>query len=302
MKKVIVTGDDFGLSVAVNEAVEEAHRRGVLTAASLMVGAGAAEDAVRRARRLPDLGVGLHLVVVRGRPVLPPRAVPDLVDAAGRFRDGLARSGFLFAVRPRARQQLEAEIRAQFEAFRRTDLPLDHVNAHCHMHLHPVVLGIVLAVGREYGLEAVRLPREPVLASWRGVRDGLFRRLVLRAGFAPWVLLMRTRLRRAGVRHNDCLFGLADTGRMERDRFLGFLARLPPGTTEIYFHPEAPGAGPPGAPGMRELEALTSPLAAEALLASGIERRAFRDRPAPTRADRGASEVPDPRQLLEDGL
>jgi chitin disaccharide deacetylase len=305
LKRIIVTGDDFGLSVAANEAVEEAHRRGILTAASLMVGAGAAEDAVRRARRLPDLGVGLHIVVVRGRPVLPPRAVPDLVDATGRFRDGLVRSGFLFAFRRQARRQLEAEIRAQFAAFRRTGLPLDHVNAHCHMHLHPVVLGLILGVGREYGLEAVRLPREPVLASWRGARDGLFRRLALRALLAPWVILMRTRLRRAGVRHNDCLFGLADSGRMERDRFLGFLARLPRGTSEVFFHPESPGAAgtdpPGGSGGVREFEALMSPLAADALYVFGIERAAFRDLSGPSRAARRTSEAPDPGQPLEDG-
>jgi len=85
MRKLIVTGDDFGLAVPVNEAIEEAHRRGILTTASLMVGAGAAADAVERARQLPTLRVGLHLVLVEGRPVLPPREIPDLVDGRGEF-------------------------------------------------------------------------------------------------------------------------------------------------------------------------------------------------------------------------
>ena len=64
MSRVTLTADDFGLSESVNEAVEQAHRDGVLTSASLMVAAPAAEDAIARARRLPTLKVGLHLVVI----------------------------------------------------------------------------------------------------------------------------------------------------------------------------------------------------------------------------------------------
>ncbi|HWI86985.1 MAG TPA: ChbG/HpnK family deacetylase, partial [Sphingomonas sp.] len=72
MKQLIVTADDFGVADAVNGAVEQAHRDGILTAASLMVSGAAAADAVTRARRLPKLGVGLHVVLVDGRPILPP--------------------------------------------------------------------------------------------------------------------------------------------------------------------------------------------------------------------------------------
>ena len=69
MRYLIVTADDFGAALAVNEAVEIAHTQGILTAASLMVGGEAADDAVERARRLPGLGVGLHVVLADGRPV-----------------------------------------------------------------------------------------------------------------------------------------------------------------------------------------------------------------------------------------
>ncbi len=144
MKQLILTGDDFGLDVPVNEAVEEAHCRGVLTAASLMVGADAVADAVERARRLPTLRVGLHVVLVEGRPVLPPSEVPDLVDGNGEFSTRLVRSGFRFFFLPRVRRQMEAEIRAQFRAFRETGLALDHADAHNHMHVHPTVLGLML--------------------------------------------------------------------------------------------------------------------------------------------------------------
>jgi chitin disaccharide deacetylase len=82
---VIFRGDDFGLSLEVNEAVEQAHTNGVLSTASLMVGAPAAADAVQRARRLPRLRVGLHVVVARGQAVLLNHEIPALTEADGRF-------------------------------------------------------------------------------------------------------------------------------------------------------------------------------------------------------------------------
>ena len=155
MRQLIVTGDDFGLAVPVNEALEIAHRDGILRTASLMVGADAAEDALERARRLPSLRVGLHVVLVEGRPVLRPDEVPDLVDASGEFRTDLIASGFRFFFRRDVRRQLEVEIRAQFEAFQKTGLRLDHVNTHNHMHLHPTVLSLLLRIGREYGMDVL---------------------------------------------------------------------------------------------------------------------------------------------------
>src|SRR5262245_54545433 len=113
MRRLIVTADDFGLAVPVNEAIEEAHRKGILTSASLMVAAPGTADAVERARRLPTLRVGLHVVVVEGRPVLDPGDVPDLVDGRGEFSTHLVGAGFRFFFRASVRRQLEAEIRAQ---------------------------------------------------------------------------------------------------------------------------------------------------------------------------------------------
>ena len=120
MKQLIVTADDFGVAREVNDAVEAAHRGGVLTAASLMVSAPAAADAVERARRMPSLRVGLHLVLVDGRPVLPASAVTHLVDGSGVFRSNMAALGTVLAFSRPARRQLAAEITAQFEAFRAT--------------------------------------------------------------------------------------------------------------------------------------------------------------------------------------
>lgn len=218
---LIITADDFGLDTAVNAAVEQAHTCGVLNATSLMVSAPASEDAVARARRLPGLAVGLHLVLVDGEATLPPSKIPDLVSPDGRFNDHMARDGVRFFFLPHVRRQLAAEIRAQFEAFAATGLRLDHVNAHKHFHVHPTILSLVMSIGREFGVRAVRLPAEPGMPWW----------------LAPWIHLMRARLDHAGIAHNDHIFGIAATGGMDEQALLEALDRLPGGLTEIYSHP-----------------------------------------------------------------
>ena len=281
-RRLIVTVDDFGLSVPVNDAIERGHREGIVTAASLMVAEAAAADAVARARANPTLAVGLHVVVVAGRPLLPPERVPDLVGADGLFSSALARAGMRYFFSPRARRQLEAEIRAQFEAFRSTGLRLDHVNAQCHYHLHPTVLGLILKVARDYGRPPMRLPDEPFGPSWRATHENYRGRLAHAMFLSPFLGLMKARMRASGVAHNDHVFGFNDTGRMTQERVLGFLAQLPPGTTEMYFH-AATGRWPGIAADLSgyrledEFAALVSPLVADTVRAGGAELVAFGD-------------------------
>ncbi len=271
MKRLIITADDFGLAVSVNEAVERAARDGSLTAASLMVGADAAADAVERARRLPGLRVGLHLVLVRGRPLLPPGKLPALVGADGWFHGDLFKAGLHSFFMPGARGQIEAELRAQFEAFRRTGLELDHVNSHGHFHLHPTVLGLILKVGRDYGMRALRLPAGPAGGGGLGG-------LVL----SPWIALVRARLERAGIRCNDYLLGMSQSGAMTEAAVLALIERAGAleGTGEMSFHPASRRCpalirAMPECDHVGELQALLSPRVRAALERHGIERVAF---------------------------
>jgi chitin disaccharide deacetylase len=233
VKRVLFSADDFGLSESVNEAVERAHRDGILDAASLMVAGPAADDAVRRALALPSLRVGLHLVVIEGPAVLPPSAIPDLVDAAGQFPSGQFRLGVNYFIRPRVRRQLAAEIRAQFATFAATGLMLDHANAHKHMHLHPTVGRLMIEIGREFGLRSVRIPAEPpnVLAAC-GTRATFGDHALYH-----WSRLLRRQAQGAGMTTNDHCFGIAWSGHMTAARLRCLLGALPDGDSEIYFHP-----------------------------------------------------------------
>jgi len=280
LRRLIVCADDFGLDEAVNAAVEAASRDGILTCASLMVGAPAAGDAVACARRLPRLKVGLHLVLVDGRPVLPVDEVPDLVDRSGAFDDNMLRAGVRFFFSPRARRQLAAEIRAQFSAFRATGLALDHVNAHKHMHIHPTVAALVIAIGREFGMRAMRVPAEPWAALRRAAAAEGAR--VAPPLYAPWIALLRRRLRRAGLAVNDHLLGLAWSGAMTEPRVLRLLAALPAGTSELYCHPAmtqtpALARAMPAYRPVEELAALLSPAVRRLVDSGGIELVSYAD-------------------------
>jgi hopanoid biosynthesis associated protein HpnK len=226
-----------------------------------MVGGDAAADAVARAHRLPELRVGLHLNLVDGHPVLPDVEIPQLVRENGEFDRNMARAGIRFFVLPRVRRQLASEIRAQFAAFRATGLRLDHVNAHKHMHLHPCVARLIIDIGHDYGMKAVRVPSEPVAVLRRAFPDERYRT----PAYHPWVVALRRRLQRAGLRANDHLFGLAWSGAMVEARILRLIPHLPDGVSEIYFHPAARGYRR-----AEELATLLSPLLRDRIAELGI--------------------------------
>lgn len=279
-RRIIVTADDFGLHPAINEAVERAFTQGILTTASLMVGEPATGDAVLRARALPGLRVGLHLALADATPVLPPEEIPDLVDRQGRFGLDMARAGARFFFLPRVRCQLAAEIRAQFQAFAATGLALDHANAHKHFHFHPTILGLMLSIGKEFGLKALRLPHEPLPAGLRTSSEGVMGKLGWAVFLSPWMGLMKARLARAGMQHNDAIFGLSANGAMHESALLSILKHLPEGVSELYFHPATRGEVSDSMTGYAmtdELSALTSPAVQAVLERESIERITFSD-------------------------
>jgi chitin disaccharide deacetylase len=289
LKQLIVTADDFGAAPEVNEAVEAAHRGGVLTAASLMVAAPAAADAIARAQHLGSLRVGLHLVLLGGRPMLPPSAVSRLVDENGVFPDNPVTIGTIIACSRAARRELAAEITAQFAAFCDSGLALDHCNAHRHFHLHPAVGELITVIGPRFGLRAVRVPLEP---------EAVLRKV---AGYAfspsaaltvPFAMGLRRRLAAAGLVSPDSVFGLRWSGQMTRARLAALIRNLPEGVSEIYLHP-ATAAYRGAAPGYRyreELEALMAPEVIAACRDSSLRSGGFSDFAHPgAHAARGAA-------------
>jgi hopanoid biosynthesis associated protein HpnK len=286
-RRLIVSADDFGLSPGVNAGILSAHRNGILTDASLMVSGAAFPEAVELARATPTLSVGLHLVLVQGRATAPPQALPALVDRDGMFRNQPVLNGLRYFFTPGVRAQLEREIRAQLDKYLSTGLPLSHVDGHLNIHMHPTVLGMLLKLAPQYGMRAVRLPREPLGISLRLDGHQRLRKVMESATFRALVRWAMPRLAAHGMRHPDQMFGLHQSGHVTEPYLLGIIAALPPGVTEVYCHAshvdaEARRWRPAEYECEAELAALTSTRVRAALDASGVALSSYRDLASPS--------------------
>ena len=171
-----------------------------------MVAAPAAADAVARARRMPALRVGLHLVLVEGRPLLPASSLSHLVDVNGEFRSDMAALGSVIAIQPRGTPpSLRRKSPRSSRRFAPPVSPLDHCNAHKHFHLHPVVGGLIAAIGARFGLRAARVPIEPSTCCemWNARRGlGTAARSLCASSAPP---LSRSRGCSCPIRSSDCI-------------------------------------------------------------------------------------------------
>ena len=269
-RRLIVNADDFGRSTSANQAILQAHGEGILTTASLMVNEPGFAEAVALARQQPRLGVGLHLTLVDGHASLPPAQIPGLVDAQGRFPADPARAGWRYFFHRRLRAPLHAEIEAQFEKFRATGLPLDHVDSHHHLHMHPTIMGYLLGQAGRLGITHLRLTREPFRAPWRaGARFSLARSSqALAHGLLAW--RARPGFRRLSIRHPDAVFGLLNDGGVDEAYLARLLPALPAGNSEVYSHPSLDQF-------KRELEALISPRIRALVKRLGLELIRYQD-------------------------
>jgi len=202
-----------------------------------MVAAPEVDDAIKRAKDLPELNVGLHLVLSNGRSCLPQSDIPDLVNADGEFSNKLVSSGIKMFFNASVKQQVKDEIRAQFEAFKATGLRLDHVNAHNHMHLHPTVFDAIIEVGKDYGMDAVRVPEEkPLKSLMDGLKDKITRYTIW-LFLKPFTSRMKKQLIENNIKFNASIFGFHHTGHMNLDTLVRILPNLEDGLSEIYLHP-----------------------------------------------------------------
>jgi hopanoid biosynthesis associated protein HpnK len=249
----------------------------VLTSASLMVTGEAVEGAVRLAKKMPSLGVGLHLVVVKGRAALPAKDIPQLVDVRGCFSNNSVQAGLRYFFSKRAQEQLSREIEAQFERFAASRLPLCHVDGHLHMHLHPSIFDRLLSMAEAYGARGLRLPRDDFWMALGYSRRSLGSKsswAIIFSFLCRWALrrLSGHRLAVAGR-----VYGLMQSGQMEEAYVLRLIEQMKPPHAEIFFHPSTRYEGNPFGPNPGDLATLLSPAVREALQAGNWRLGTYAD-------------------------
>ncbi|KAB2663011.1 MAG: ChbG/HpnK family deacetylase [Verrucomicrobia bacterium] len=272
--RLIVNGDDFGMSHANNRAIIRAHREGILTSASLMVNENAADHAVRMARENPKLGVGLHITLVCGKSSLKPSETIGLVDQRFEFDRSPTLTGLRYYFSRQVHSSLRQEVDAQFREFRLTKLPMDHVNGHLNFHLHPTIFRMLKRHASDWGIRAMRLTRDPLGLNLKLSFGRYFYRLSHAFIFAWLSRQAGPSLVRRRIRHADHVFGLLQNGRITEEYLVRLLERIGPGNYELYAHPDEDKHA-------HETEALCSPRVKEMVRQRGIELIRYSDLRAP---------------------
>jgi chitin disaccharide deacetylase len=261
-KQLVVNADDFGFTPDVNQGIVEAHRRGILTAATLMANGEAFDDAVRLARASPSLDIGCHLVLIGGNSLVTGRPLPLTVSQL---------------LRKLARREVSPYDELKPQVLRIVDAGIrpSHLDTHKHTHLAPPVLDAVARLSQEFGIRWVRRPFDFPLSAVRGVVPPL-KKITSRA-----LGLLRRRFHRVlgehGCRTTDHFAGFQITGRFRTAELVELLALLPEGSTELMVHPGHCGDALRQARTRlkesreQELAALVAPEVRQALIQHGIE-------------------------------
>ena len=239
--QVIVNADDFGMSRGITNGILLTYRFGILTSTSLMVNQPASEYAVEQLGAEEGLGVGVHLNICSGRPILPPPQVGTLVDSRGEFHNPsvLIQKLWRFQV---SSNEVEAEFRAQIQWMKSRGLQPDHADSHQHMHLYPAA---IRPFARAVALEGIKCVRAPRCTLWPrriaagGPHDGpISRRLLVQAYRAS---LQFAALRGFAMPHSR--IGFSDHKHDHRDHsdigqlWASTMDALPPGNFELACHP-----------------------------------------------------------------
>jgi hopanoid biosynthesis associated protein HpnK len=234
-RRIIINADDFGLCEGVNQAVAQAHSSGVLTSATIMTNMPAAVDAVKIAKEMPTLGVGVHLNLTEGPSVSKEACVERLIDSEGRFACSPIKLSLLSLAGHRIRNAIRTELAAQIQWVIDRGLKPTHLDSHQHIHAFPALFSIVYQLAGRFGIRAVRWPFEPEELSrtpWPLTsEDGRVRALKVR------IMARINRLQNKDFLKNDILFGLAHTGKIDVNFFKAVALYNSAATAEIMTHP-----------------------------------------------------------------
>ena len=271
-RRLIVNADDFGANLPRNIGIVEAHLRGVVTSATVLVGLAAAEDAAVRARLAPRLGTGLHLNLTEGRPIGTGYRTLTGPDGAFWGKEGARERLKQGRLDP---EEIRREALAQLDRMRDLGLAVSHVDGHHHVHVYPGVMPVLAGLLRERGVRWIRLPAE--IVGGAGIPAD---RLAALAEYAALTPQARRFALEAGLGTTQGFLGLTLMGQLSVAALLRALALSPEGVTELMVHPgyADPGTGGfSGAEREAELAVITDPALREGVARLGIALVSYKD-------------------------
>lgn len=165
MKRLIVNSDDYGRTPDISRGIRDAHLRGVVTSTTCMMNIPTtAADVAAALKETPSLGMGVHLVLTMGRPILPREATSSITDENGNF---FKYTPFVEHLSSLNIDEVKAEWHAQVEAFiQASGRRPTHLDSHHHSsYFTPNLFQAMLELAKEYDCP-IRFPfTEPVTNS-----------------------------------------------------------------------------------------------------------------------------------------
>lgn len=243
MKNLIVNADDLGWTDGVNRGIEEAHRRGLVTSASLLANGRAFAGAIAVAAGNPRLGVGVHLNLSDGPSTARAESVSSLLGPDGELQGGPESQLLKLAKRKLLSLEVEREWEAQITKILVAGIHPTHLDGHKHVHMLPGLFELALALAKRHGIGAIRISHEDSkLRSVLSSGTSRNKSLVMKQGVQARALKLLARdarkmAERAGIATTDYFCGIAQTGALKREGLEQLLRVLPDGTTELMSHP-----------------------------------------------------------------
>src|SRR5712675_932125 len=242
MPRLIINADDLGLTAGVNRAITEAHHGGVLTSSTLIANSAAVDQAVAAAKTSPKLGVGCHVVLVDGAPLLPTDIVRSLLVNANtpRFVTGISEFARRALRGKLEAEEVYAEALAQMRKIQAAGIRLTHFDSHKHTHMFPQVLRPLLRAAKKASVPAVRNPFVPlraIVSAHLLRRPKLWGRTSQVYALQAFAARFREEVAAAGLRTTDGTFGVLATGALDEKLFNAIIGSIPEGTWEFVCHP-----------------------------------------------------------------
>lgn len=233
MKKLIINADDFGRHELINRAVKIAYEKGFLRSATIMAGGIAFDDAVKISKNLPNLGVGIHLTLVNGNPILPPNKIPSLVTNEGTFYDNHAIFFKKYLHGKINFDEVCDELSAQIEKIFRAGLKPTHVDSHQHLHHLPKIIDIVLKLAESANINAIRISDTKIFEG----NFGGIGQFIGRVGLASLAKFSANKAKNKNFLFPNHFTGIVAGESITENFMINLIENLRGGTTEVMLHP-----------------------------------------------------------------
>ena len=231
---LVINADDFGLSSNVNKGILKAHERGLLTSTSLMANGPMFQQGVEMSRSAPRLGVGVHVNLVRGKPISEVESVTHLVDERGLFPGKVASIMHRLLRSPIALDQAEKEILAQIEYVTQAGICPTHVDSEKHLHMYPPLFERLAKAATYHGIRWIRVVDDNAIL-WK--RKPTITQVVKASLLRIFALRCRKKAEAAGLMVTDFFYGVLHAGHMVKEIYDDIFEKTSGGVTEIVCHP-----------------------------------------------------------------